>query len=213
MRKFDYIPNTNLKLMQDPHLFKMTSDSIHLCEFVKVRKNDKVLDIGCNNGVITMYVKLKTSNLCVGIDINQVAIDLAKENAILNHLNDIEFYAIPLQNYNSSNYDLICCNPPYHKDDSNLDHANFDGSLKLDELARYSYPLLKDKGRCSIVIKAERLSEAITLFNAFRFGLKRVRFIHHSLKHNASSVCLEFIKNGVEQTIIEAPIINSGDSV
>lgn len=208
MRTMDYIPNTNLKLMQDSHLFKMTSDSIHLCEFIKIRKHDKVLDVGCNNGVITMFAKLKTDNLCVGIDINSEAITLARENAILNDLNKIEFHACPLQEFNSSNFDLICCNPPYHKDSNHLDNANFDGTLKLDELAKYSYPLLKDKGRCSIVIKAERISEAITVFNSYRFGLKRLQFIHHSIKHKASSVCLEFIKNGVEQTLVDAPIIN-----
>lgn len=213
MRTIDYIPNTNLKLMQDSHLFKMTSDSIHLCQFIKVRKNDKVLDIGCNNGVITMYAKLFTKNICIGIDINSDAIILAKENSILNNLDKIEFINIPLQEYNDSNIDLICCNPPYHKDSVHPDNANFDRTLKLDELAKYSYPLLKDKGRCAIIIKAERISEAIVLFNMYHFGLKRIRFIHHSTHHKASSVCLEFIKNGVEQTIVESPIINYKESV
>lgn len=208
MRTIDFIPNTNLKLIQESYLFKMTSDSIHLCEFIKVRKNDKVLDVGCNNGVIAMYAKLHTNNQCIGIDINQEAILIAKENAILNNLNQIEFLAFPLQEFNGNNFDLICSNPPYHKDSTHSDNANFDSTLRLDELAKYSYPLLKDKGRCAIVIKAERISEAITLFNSYRFGLKRLRFIHHSLNHKASSVCLEFIKNGVEQAITEAPIIN-----
>lgn len=213
MRTIDYIPNTNLKLMQDSHLFKMTSDSIHLCQFIKVRKNDKVLDIGCNNGVITMFAKRKTNNVCVGIDINYDAILLAKENADLNNLSKVEFFNIPLQEFNDVNFDLICCNPPYHKDSNHSDNANFDRTLKLEELAKYSYPLLKDKGRCAIVIKAERVSEAIVLFNSYHFGLKRVQFIHHSVKHKASSVCLEFIKNGVEQTVIESPIVNHKESV
>jgi tRNA1(Val) A37 N6-methylase TrmN6 len=211
MRTMDYIPNTDLKLMQDTNHFKMTSDSIHLCEFLNIRKNDKVLDVGCNNGVIALYSKLKTHNLCVGIDINEEAIELAKKNIKLNDLNNIEFYCSRLQDFNGLNFDLISCNPPYHKDDTQTDYANFDGTLTLDELAQHAFPLLKDKGRCSIVIKAERLSEAITIFNSYRFGLKRIRFIHHSIKHKASSVCLEFIKNGVEQTIVEAPIINVGE--
>lgn len=213
MRTIDYIPDTNLKLMQDSHLFKMTSDSIHLCQFIKVRKNDKVLDIGCNNGVITMFAKLMTNNVCIGIDINFDAIILAKENVTLNKLSKINFINISLQEYKDTNFDLICCNPPYHKDSTHPDNANFDRTLKLDELAKYSYPLLKDKGRCAIVIKAERISEAIVLFNSYHFGLKRVRFIHHSVKHKASSVCLEFIKNGIEQTVIESPVINHKELV
>jgi tRNA1(Val) A37 N6-methylase TrmN6 len=208
MRTLDYIPNTNLKLMQDSHLFKMTSDSIHLCEFIKVRKNDKVLDIGCNNGVIIMSAKLKTNGLCVGIDINDQAIELAKENAVLNKLSNIEFYNVSLQTFEMKNFDLICCNPPYHKDKTHPDKANFDSELDMKDLAKYSSLILKDKGRCAIVIKAERISEAITTFNSHKLGLKRIRFIHHSVNHPSSSVCLEFIKNGIQQTIVEAPVIN-----
>lgn len=208
MRNLDYIPNTNLKLMQDSHLFKMTSDSIHLCEFISVRKNDKVLDIGCNNGVIIMFAKLKTNGLCVGIDINSEAIDLAKENAELNQLSNIEFYNISLQEFSQSNFDLICCNPPYHKDNMHPDKANFDSELDLTDLAKHSSRILKDKGRCAIVIKSERMSEIITIFSTFKLGLKRIRFIHHNVNYPASSVCLEFIKNGIQQTIVEAPVIN-----
>lgn len=208
MRTLDYIPKTELKLMQDSHHFKMTSDSIHLCEFINVRKRDKVLDIGCNNGVITMFAKLKTNGYCVGIDINYEAIKLAIENSELNHLTNITFVNSSVQDYNDSNFNLIICNPPYHKDKMNIDTANFDGKLTLEELALNSFRLLNDKGRCAIVIKSERLSECITVFNKYKFGLKRIRFIHHSINHPSSSVCLEFIKNGVQQTIVEAPIIN-----
>jgi tRNA1(Val) A37 N6-methylase TrmN6 len=208
MRTIDYIPNTELKLIQDSQHFKMTSDSIHLCEFINVRKRDRILDIGCNNGVITMFVKLKTTGDCVGIDINEDAIKLARENALYNKLTKIEFINTSVQEYHDDYFDLISCNPPYHKDKTNHDTANFDGRLSLDELAYNAYRLLKDKGRCSIVIKSERLSECITVFHVHKFGLKRIRFIHHSIHHPSSSVCLEFIKNGVQQTIVEAPIIN-----
>ena len=155
-----------------------------------------------------MFVKMKTNGYCVGIDINSNAIDLAKENALLNSLNNIEFMHISLQAFKQTSFDLICCNPPYHKDKFHPDTANFDGTLTLDELAKYAYDILKDKGRCNIIIKAERLSESITVFNTFRFGLKRIKCIHHSINHPASSVCLEFIKNGSHQLIIEAPVIN-----
>ena len=60
----------------------------------------------------------------------------------------------------------------------------------------------------AIIIKSERISEAIIVFNTFKLSLKRIRFIHHSVNHSASSVCLEFIKNGIQQTIVEAPVIN-----
>lgn len=208
MRTLDFIPNTDLKLIQDSLNFKMTSDSIHLCEFINVRRKDKVLDVGCNNGVITMFVKRKTNGLCIGLDINLDAIKLAIENADMNQLTHIIFINSSVQDYMDTNFDLICCNPPYHKDKTNKDTANFDGMLTLDELAFHSFRLLKDKGRCAIVIKSERLAECITVFNNFKFGLKRIRFIHHSIKHPSSSVCLEFIKNGVQQSIVEAPIIN-----
>ena len=84
MKRMDYIKGTQLKLIQSDKIYKMTSDTYHLANFIKVRKHDRVLEVGCNTGVIIMVASLNTHQTCLGIDINNEALELAKQNVALN---------------------------------------------------------------------------------------------------------------------------------
>ena len=208
----DFIPHTTLKLLQDEDSFKMTSDSIHLAQFMNIRNNDRVLDVGCNNGVLSLVASTKTKNEVVGIDINDKAIDLAKSNAKLNVLSNLSFIHCRLQDYQDELFDVIVCNPPYFK--SNLTQsqtqalARFETELSLEELAQNTYRLLKDKGRLDIIIPVERFHDWLILANDHRLTIKRCAFIHHSQDHPANTVLAEAVKNGKGTMKVEAPIFN-----
>lgn len=211
MMTLDYIKGTQLKLMQTEHVYKMTSDTYHLANFIEVRKHDRVLEVGCNHGVIIMSASLKTDQICFGIDIDDHALELAKQNVVLNALENISLELIDFKLFKQMNFDLVVCNPPYYKHFDKLDDkANYDVSLSLDDLAKQAFVVLKDKGRCSIILGAERMGEAISIFSTHRFALKRVQMIHHSIHHPASSVCMEFNKLGNVHCKVEAPIVNTG---
>lgn len=210
MRTLDFIPNTHLKLIQSKEHFRMTSDSVLLSNFMQIRKNDTVLDIGTNNGVLLLVAGLKTVRRCVGIDIHKEALEIAMENAELNQLHHLEFIHTRVQTYHSSSFDVCLCNPPYHvftqsyKDDP----ANHDSHLTLEELAFHSFRLLKDKGRLVMILKTPRVLACIEVMNQHAMKLKRLQSIHHDATHTASSVCLEFVKNGKDELKIEAPIFH-----
>lgn len=211
MMRIDYIKGTQLKLLQSEDVYKMTSDTYHLANFIKVRKHDRILEVGCNHGVIIMSASLKTDQMCLGIDIDIVALDLAQKNVSLNALENIKFELIDFKEFTQKNFDLVVCNPPYYKHlDTYDDKANYDVSLSLDDFAKQAFVVLKDKGRCSIIIGAERMGEAIKIFSDHRFALKRIQMIHHSIHHQASSVCMEFNKLGNVHCKVEAPIMNTG---
>ncbi len=208
----DYIPNTHLKLIQDEDSFKMTSDSIHLSHFMSIRKHDRVLDVGCNNGVLSLVAALHTKNQVIGIDINPSAIDLAKSNAKLNCLLNLEFNHIRLQDYSGEAFDVLVCNPPYFKKEGTKSlqqaQARFDLELSLKDLAFHSNRLLKDKGRLVIIIPVERFYDWLILAHETKFTVKRCQFIHHDQDHQANTVCVETVKNGKGTMKIEAPIFN-----
>jgi len=208
----DYIPNTNLKLIQDEDSFKMTSDSIHLSNFMAIRKQDRVLDVGCNNGVLSLVAAQKTKSQVVGIDINLSAIELARSNAKLNCLNNLEFLHCRLQDFQDSVFDVVVCNPPYFKKDRTIStqqaHARFDMELSLVDLAIHSNRLLKDKGRLVIIIPVERFHDWILLSHEHQLMVKRCQFIHHDQDHQAKTVLIESVKNGKGTMKVEAPIFN-----
>ncbi len=115
------------------------------------------------------------------------------------------------QDYQTKEVNVIISNPPYHKAVQHKeDIKQFDDMLNLEDLAQHSYRLLKDSGRMYLVIKAYRMIETIEIFKRFRFSVSKIQMIHHSLNHQASSVCLEFRKNGKDHCVICAPIINEG---
>ncbi len=187
----------------------MTSDTYHLANFIKIRKHDRVLEVGCNHGVIIMVASLNTDQECLGIDINQNALELAKQNVILNEIKNVRFEWLDFKHIRQNNFDLVVCNPPYYKhQNKDDDQAKLDVSLSLEDLAKQAFVVLKDKGRCSIILAAERMGEAIQIFANQRFALKRMQMIHHSLHHPASSVCMEFNKLGNVHCKVEAPIVN-----
>ena len=85
----------------------------------KFHKNSsiRILDIGTGSGCILLSLlkELKLSS-GIGIDVSNNAIKVAKINAKLQQLeNRVNFIKSNIDNYQSSNYDLIVSNPPYIK--------------------------------------------------------------------------------------------------
>lgn len=208
----DYIPNTPLQLRQDEDSFKMTSDSVHLAQFMKIRKNNRVLDIGCNNGILSLVAATKTKAQVFGIDINSSAIDLAKSNAKLNALTNVFFATSAIQDYKNDLFDAIVCNPPYFKKTLTLSNsqiqARFEIDLTLKDLAIHSFRLLKDKGRLVIIIPVERFNEWLMCAHKYKLTVKRCQFIHHDATHHANTVLIEAVKNGKGTMRVEAPLFN-----
>lgn len=209
MIKEDFVRQPSLRLKQDYDRYTMTSDTLHLASFMKIRKQDDVLDVGTNNGVLALIASFYTQKKVVGIDIEASAIHLSSENAQINQRN-CEFIQCPVQAYLGQNaLDVILCNPPYFKKNfAEQNEMDFDGTLTLDDLALASFNLLKDKGRLYIILKTHRMSEAIILFEKHELIVKRIQMIHHSALHPASSVCMEFKKRAKEHLIVDAPILN-----
>ncbi|CUS95952.1 release factor glutamine methyltransferase [Candidatus Kryptobacter tengchongensis] len=84
------------------------------------RKTPKVLDIGTGSGNIAISLAkfLGDKITVIGIDISKEAIELAKENAQLNGVKNVEFIQLDLFDQKLINefkkqFDLIVSNPPY----------------------------------------------------------------------------------------------------
>jgi len=190
----------------------MTSDSVHLADFMAIRLNDHVLDVGCNSGVLSLVAATKTKKEVIGIDINPDAIELALSNARLNALTNLHFVCSPLQTYDHDPFEVILCNPPYYKQSLTISQtqaqARFELDLTLSDLALNAHRLLKDKGRLVIIIPVERFHDWLILAHEHRLTVKRCAFIHHSQDHQAKTVVVEAVKNGKGTMKVEAPIFN-----
>lgn len=72
----------------------------------------KVLDLGCGTGVVGLILGTINKNISIDmVDVNERAIELAKENIKLNNLNNNIFISDVYSNVNDK-YDYIITNPP-----------------------------------------------------------------------------------------------------
>ena len=141
----------------------------------------KILDIGTGSGCIIISL-LKDRQKCkaTALDISIKAINVAKTNAKLHHLeNKINFININIDKYNSYNYDLIVSNPPYinsidlnRLDDDIKFHeprlalsGGSDGFRDLKKVIKKSRELLKINGKLILEIGSGQKDKVIRLLN------------------------------------------------
>ncbi len=83
--------------------------------FPDKNQNLKILDLGTGSGclIISLLKEFKNSK-GVGIDLDKKALEVAKHNKN-NLLNEdrLKFCVADFSEFNTKNYDLIVCNPPY----------------------------------------------------------------------------------------------------
>ncbi|MBK7106449.1 MAG: peptide chain release factor N(5)-glutamine methyltransferase [Ignavibacteriae bacterium] len=88
-----------------------------ILEYVKSQSEIKILDIGTGSGNIAIALAKNLSDAEIdSIDISKEAIEIAKQNAKINSVDDkINFIVNDFKNFNNieNQYDIIVSNPPY----------------------------------------------------------------------------------------------------
>ena len=200
MKTLDYLPNTNIYLYQDSEMFRINSDTRCLGEFLCVKKDDVLLDVGTNNGALLLYANKLGCSKLIGVDINNRAIELCRENMDFNKVNNYELYNCKVQELNIEKVDVIVCNPPYFKNsrvnkNNDLANARHEGELTLNELVYHSKRLLKDNGKLMIVYKSCDLANVIKEMDANGFGITKLQFVFDSNKDTSTCFLIEATKN------------------
>ncbi len=127
-------------------------------------EKDLVLDYFCGAGTTAVEAKLLNRDF-IGIDINEKAVELAKENLTFDSFNDSQITlkvgdARNLNDIKDNSIDLICSHPPYadiinytHNNLDDLSHLSVNDFLKeIKKVALESYRVLKPEKYCAILI-------------------------------------------------------------
>lgn len=215
MKSLDYLYNSDIKIYQDDDMFKMNSDTRHLGEFLDLKKNDyTILDVGTNNGALLLYAyKKKNAKHYYGVDINDRALELAKENMEINGIKDYSFYHQEFQNLKMEQVDYIVSNPPYFDGEhvsfnEDKKKARFAVYLPIEELIKQSKRLLKDRGSLFLVYPCFKLAQVIASLDANKFGVTRLQFVFDENKSEASVFLLEARKGMKHYTKVSKSICN-----
>ncbi len=144
-----------LKLKLHPQVYEPAEDSFLLAENLEVREGDFALDMGTGTGIIALLMARK-AEFVVGADINPIAVELARENARLNRIENVEFLVSDLFENIEGKFDLITFNAPYlpGEPEEPIDMALLGGQSGREVLNRFLEEVgdyLKPRGRLQIV--------------------------------------------------------------
>ncbi len=111
----------------------------------KFNKKISIADLGTGSGAIAIALKKNVDSLVTGFDISDKAIEVAKENALLNNV-EIELINHDIHNKIPGKYDCIISNPPYLLKGSEVaDPVKYEPELALyasDDGLEYYYKIL-----------------------------------------------------------------------
>lgn len=200
-----------LKIIQRDDILNFSLDSTLLADFVTINASDKeIIDLGCGNGYIPIFLTLRTKANIVGVEIQQEVYELAEKSVLLNNLNkQIKILNMDIKDlpkcYNPSTFDVVVSNPPYFqytpgsiiKKSVYQTIARHEVKINLKEIIKTANYLLKDGGTLSMVHRSERFLEILTLLRENQFEPKRIRFVYAKESSKESvAILIESKKNG-----------------
>ena len=154
----------NLIVETDDDVYPPSDDSILLIKSFDVRAGERILEIGCGSGIVSMHCALNGGAVTCG-DVNKKAVALTKRNMTLNAL-DADVVETDIYSGIKGRFDTIVFNLPYLpvKEEGDLALAWSGGSDGLGPLPRLiggaGEHLLPD-GRLVIVVSSLMDREAL----------------------------------------------------
>jgi tRNA1Val (adenine37-N6)-methyltransferase len=221
----DILCEENFRIVQKKQGYRFSIDAILLANFVILRKDERLLDIGTGCGIIPVYMTRKGfHNRMTGIELQPGLFQTAVKNKELNRCSNVEFLQgdirMEAQALRNAHFRVVVSNPPYTRKDSgrkNPDDSRYiarhESELDLSHLLSLSSSFLSRKGRLYLIYPSKRLGELIYKAKSYNLEPKRLRFVQARAGEKPNLFLAELLKEGGAGTIVEKPLqIYEGDS-
>lgn len=210
----DYFLDPNCPLYQHPEHFHFNSDTKCLAQFMELKKNETVLDIGTNNGALLLAADQYDVKELIGIEVLEEAADVAEYNMqeFANH--PYRILRGRVQDISMDPVNVIVCNPPYFSEKATNHNTKMDmrqlgrieSNLTLEEFIQSCHRLLISNGRLYFVHRPNRLNEIVACLHANHFKIKRIQFVYADADHPAKSVLIEARHEGQCDCTVMEPL-------
>lgn len=180
-----------IKIYQNDEMFSFSLDSMLLADFIDCKGAKRIIDLGCGNAPIPLFLTLKTKAKITGIEIQKDVYDLAVKSVDVNNFNDqIEIINADLKGIykvaGANMFDVVSSNPPYFKYQESsyinkndyLTIARHEVLASLDDIVNEAKKLLVDGGRFYMVHRVNRLADVINSLSEHNFGIKKLKMIY-----------------------------------
>lgn len=220
--RLDYLlAEKGMRIIQSPSVFSFSLDAVLLAKFVYVPiQKGNLLDLCSGNGVIPLFLSLRTKGSITGIEIQERLFNMAvrsiEYNGLGNRLHMIhgDIKEMP-STLGYGKYDIVTCNPPYFITPSNevinenehLAIARHEILCTLEDAVKVSSELVRQGGKVAFVHRSGRLIDMITLMRKYRLEPKRLQFIYPKKGKEANTLLIEATKDGKPDLKILPPLI------
>ena len=218
--RIDDLQIKGYRLIQNPELFCFGVDAVLLSSFAKAKDTDKVIDLGCGNGVIPILMAAKTdAKRIVGLEIQDESAKLATRSVELNELSDrISIVKGDIKEassiFGASSFQVVTTNPPYMNENHGLVNdysakaiARHELLCNLEDIIRESARLLVPSGRLYMIHRPHRLEDILVLMREYHIEPKHLRFVHPYVDKEPTMVLIEGLRGGKPSMKIDPPLI------
>lgn len=202
--RLDDLMKSGRHIIQNTGEFCFSLDAVLLAHFPRLRKKERVLDLGTGTGVIPLLIADEAAHVD-GIELNPVTVELAARNVELNHLADkISIREGDYRNirayYRAESFDAVLANPPYrpvaHGQVNRIRgvaSARHEFTATLEDVVRAARYALRFHGVFAMVHLPERLGEIAVSLHTHQMELKRLRMVQPKAGKAPNMMLLEAV--------------------
>lgn len=216
--RVDDLQINNLKIIQNPKGFCFGIDAVLLANFVTLRKNAKVVDLGTGTGIIPILLagKSQTSHI-TALEIQEEVANMAQRSVQLNHLADrIHVLNMDLKDAEKdlevNCYDVVTSNPPYMHPEGLLNIedkkaiSRHEVKCTLEDVIRTASRLLKHNGKFFMVHRPIRLADIMVYCRQYKLEPKKLQLIHPTYDKKPNLLLIECVKAAKPELKILDPL-------
>lgn len=207
-------------VIQNPEKFCFGMDAVLLSGFAKIKKGQRVLDMGTGTGIIPVLLRAKTpGEHFTGLEIQEECAEMARRSVTYNNLEqDIDIVCGDIKEaaeiFGAASFHAVTCNPPYMIGQHGLQNpympkaiARHEILCTLEDVVSQASRVLKDRGHFYMVHRPFRLAEIFQVLTKYKLEPKRMKLVYPFVDREPNMVLIEALKGGNSRITVERPLI------
>jgi tRNA1Val (adenine37-N6)-methyltransferase len=219
----DSLFDGELICLQHVNGYRFSVDAVLLAHFVRVKKQQKILDLGTGSGVVMLILLYRWYEMIaeiVGLEMQHNLLALAQKNLEKNKFShigkavvgDVKNLALSID---PESFDSVVCNPPFYAQGSGrhnpcleTDLARHQVAGSLSNFLQSASYAVKNKGLVFFIYPAIEITTFISCCSKYRLTPKRLQFVYSypQAKQDARLVLIECCKNGAQGVRVLKPL-------
>lgn len=212
----DYLKYINYKFKQNDEVFHVSTDTTILGMFLDNLYKKSIMDIGTGSGALLLYAHYHNAGHLIGVDIQDKALALAKEN-LIEYTSDYELIKANINELEHEKVDVVISNPPFFEVGSlrNSDAWNkamFESELSIEQMFKAFRKFMKENGEVYTLYPAERFPEFYEMCLKYKLKIMRLQFVYDEKRPYAQRFVAKMKIGKMTKLKIEKPImVNRGE--